>query len=86
MYENNPVQYETDNVMETRSPDEIDDVISTLNAEGQSDVEEQEAIMDNPRPESLDMMSQEGAINPAGMPGMTAESGAEYANPNAMLG
>ena len=86
MYENNPVQYETDNVMETRSPDEIDDVISTLNTEGQSNVEEQEAIMDNPRPEALDMMSQEGAMNPAGMPGMTAESGAEYANPNAMLG
>jgi hypothetical protein len=86
MYENNPVQYETDNVMETRSPDEIDDVISTLNTEGQSNVEEQEAIMDNPRPEALDMMSQEGAMNPVGMPGMTAESGAEYANPNAMLG
>lgn len=86
MYENNPVQYEADNVMETRSPDEIDDVISTLNTEGQSNVEEQEAIMDNPRPEALDMMSQEGAMSPAGMPGMTAESGAEYANPNAMLG
>ena len=42
--------------------------------------------MDNPRPEALDMMSQEGAMSPAGMPGMTAESGAEYANPNAMLG
>ena len=86
MYESNPVQYETDNVMETRSPDEIDDVISTLNTEGQSNVEEQEAITDSPRPEALDMMSQEGAMNPAGMPGMTAESGAEYANPNAMLG
>jgi hypothetical protein len=86
MYEQNPVEYETENIMETRSPNEIDDVISTLNTEGQGNVIEEEAISDNLRPEGLDMMSQEGAMSPAGMAGLTAESGAEYANPNAMLG
>lgn len=85
MYEQNPTQYEADNVMETRTPEEIDEVIAGLNAGNGEEVVE-EASVAYPQPEGLDMTSQDGAMNPAGMPGLTAESGAEYANPNAMIG
>ena len=85
-YEQNPVQYEADNVMQTRSPEEIDSVISQLNAEnGKGEVVSDEESV-SVGPEGIDMMSQEGAMTTGNLTGFTPETGAEYANPNSFLG
>ena len=85
-YEQNPVEYETDEVMATQDSDSIDEIISGLNAGGDNYVDYQDmsadATMSGVGPESLDMMSQEGAMTTGAIQGMTPESGGMYANPN----
>lgn len=82
-YEQNPVPYEVDNVMENQDSDSIDQIISGLGAGQQPVVEED--MMESAGPEGIDMMSQEGAMSTGGIGGMTPEAGGMYANPNAML-
>ena len=88
-YEQNPVDYETDEVMATQDSDSIDEIISGLNAGGDNYVDYQDmsadATMSGVGPESLDMMSQEGATTAGAIQGMTPESGGVYANPNGEL-
>ncbi|MEE0870558.1 MAG: hypothetical protein U0L52_04185, partial [Bacteroidaceae bacterium] len=88
-YEQNPVEYETDDVMATQDSDSIDEIISGLNAGGDNYVDYQDmsadATMSGVGPESLDMMSQEGATTAGAIQGMTPESGGMYANPNGEL-
>lgn len=85
-YEQSPVDYETDEVMATQDSDSIDEIISGLNAGGDNYVDYQDmsadATMSGVGPESLDMMSQEGAMTAGAIQGMTPESGGMYANPN----
>lgn len=85
-YEQNPVEYETDEAMATQDSDSIDEIISGLNAGGDNYVDYQDmsadATMRGVGPESLDMMSQEGAMTTGAIQGMTPESGGMYANPN----
>lgn len=85
-YEQNPAGYETDEVMATQDTDSIDEIISGLNAGGDNYVDYQDmsadATMSGVGPESLDMMSQEGAMTTGEVQGMTPESGGMYANPN----
>lgn len=85
-FEQSPVEYETDEVMATQDPDSIDEIISGLNAGGDNYVDYQDmsadATMSGVGPESLDMMSQEGAMTAGAIQGMTPESGGMYANPN----
>lgn len=89
-YEQNPVQYETDNVMNTQSPEAIDAIISGLN-QGQGGVEDYadmsaDMTISPGGPEVIDMMSQEGAVSAGGVQGMTSEVGGEFANPNGLVG
>lgn len=89
-YEQNPTQYEVDNVMATQSPEEIDNIISGLNgpdADGYVDYEDMSADITQPAggPEVMEMTSQEGAMTTGDMQGMTPESGGMYANPNGLL-
>lgn len=85
-FEQSPVGYETDEVMATQDPDSIDEIISGLNAGDDNYVDYQDmsadATMRGVGPESLDMMSQEGAMTAGAIQGMTPESGGMYANPN----
>lgn len=89
-YEQNPVQYEADNVMNTQSPEAIDAIISGLN-QGQGGVEDYadmsaDMTISPGGPEVIDMMSQEGAVSAGGVQGMTPEVGGEFANPNGLVG
>lgn len=83
-YEQNPMGYEAQNLMQTQSPETIDDVIAGLNAgdEGQVDYSQTEEMAG---PEGLDMMSQEGAMSVGNVQGMTPETAGEFANPNGMF-
>lgn len=85
-YEQNPVEYETDEVMATQDSDSIDEIISGLNAGGDNYVDYQDmsadATMSGVGPESLDMVSQEGAMTTGAIQGLTPESGGMYANSN----
>lgn len=85
-YEQNPVGYEANEVMETQDPDSIDEIIAGMGAGGDDYVDYQDVSADISQsgggPEIMDMMSQEGAMTTGGMPGLTPESGAMYANPN----
>lgn len=85
-YEQNPVDYESEEVMETQDGDSIDEIIAGLNAGGDNVVDYSDMSADVTQggvgPEALDMMSQEGAMTTGGMAGLTPESGAMYANPN----
>ena len=90
-YEQNPTQYEADNVMATQSPEEIDNIISGLNssdADGYVDYEDMstDSTQTAGGPETLDMMSQDGAMTTGNLTGFTPESGGMFANPNQMVG
>ena len=69
-YMSNPIPYETNNMMETMSPEEIDQVVDGL-------TREQGGIS----PEVLNMEGQEGSLQ-TGLEGLTPESGGELANAN----
>ena len=83
-YEQNPIDYETENVMQNQSPDNVDQIIAGLNTEDEGEMVDQEAV-NGLGPEAVDMVSQDGAMVPNGMQGMTPDSGAAYANPNSLL-
>lgn len=89
-YEQGPVPYEVQNVMQNRSPEEIDQIIAGLGAEGggtpqsMSEEEMAAALAQQGGPEGLDMTSQDGAMV-SGLAGQTADAGAMLANPNAMI-
>lgn len=85
-YEQNPVPYEVDNVMQTQSPDDIDAIIDEL-AGGQPIPDERqlaEMSANGGGPQGVDMEMQDGAMS-TGLAGLTPETGGEYANPNSML-
>lgn len=87
-YERNPVPYEAENIMNTRSPEEIDQIIAGLggggnNPQGLSD-EELSRLSMQEGPESLDMFAQEGAMV-SDIAGQTSDSGSALANPNGNL-
>ena len=78
MYESDPLPYEVENVMQTQSPDTIDDVITQLNMRTpQGDIQETADT------ELLDMPQQDGAMA-TGLEGQTADMGSMMANPNVM--
>ena len=79
MYNENPVQYETDNVIEQSSPEELDAVISQLGGAIEPEAE------DVPQAEGLEMPSQEGSYIPD-LGGMTPDMGSMLANANSMIG
>lgn len=85
-YEQNPVPYEVDNVMQTQSPDEIDAIIDELSGGQPIPDERQLAEMsaNGGGPQGVDMEMQDGAMS-TGLAGLTPETGGEYANPNSML-
>lgn len=89
-YERNPIAYEGENVMNTRSPEEIDQIIAGLgggeggeNPQNLTD-EEIMAMQTQGGPEGLDMMSQEGAMA-SELEGQTSDSGSALANPSSMI-
>lgn len=84
-YEQAPTQYEVDNVMATQDADSIDDIISGLNQASPEDESEDifsETVSGPSGVETIDMMSQEGAMTTGDVQGLTPESGGQYANPN----
>ena len=76
--------YEAQNIMQTQSPEAIDDVIAGLNAGDEEQVDYSQAE-EMAGPEGLDMMSQEGAMSVGNVQGMTPETAGEFANPNGMF-
>ena len=89
-YEQNPVPYEVDNVMNTQSPEDIDAIIAGMGGGREAAVDYQDVSEDittqGGGPQGLDMMSQEGAMTTGGVSGLTPETAGEFANPNAMVG
>lgn len=88
-FEQNPIQYETEEVMETQDGDSIDEIIAGLNAGGDNVVDYSDMSADmtlgGGSPEVMDMVSQEGAMTTGGIQGLTPESGGMFANPNGEL-
>lgn len=88
-YEQNPMDYEAQNIMQTQDSATIDDVIAGMNAGDGENIdysEQSEDISGMPvGPEALSMMSQEGAMTTGGVGGMTPEVAGEFANPNGMF-
>lgn len=78
MYNENPTQYESDNISENASPEEMDMIISQMNGAIEPEGE------DVPGIEDLDMTSQEGAYV-SDLEGGSPEMGAMTANPNALI-
>lgn len=87
-YEANPTAYEAENVMQNRTPEEIDQIIAGLGGGGENpqglSEEEIAEVMRQRGPEGIEMEQQEGAMR-AGLEGQTPESGSAYANPNGNL-
>lgn len=88
-YEQNPVPYEVDNVMQNATPDEIDQVIASLNGAtsggGAIEPPTDNLAQAQASPELLDMQGQEGALD-SNLKGMTPEMASQAMNPNAMVG
>ena len=93
-YEQNPMQYEVDNVMATQDSDTIDEIISGVSAGGISPDDDgyidyqsmsDDMAMSGAGPEVMDMTSQEGAMTVGSMSGLTPESGGMYANPSGLF-
>ena len=78
MYNNNPTEYEMDEVQETASPEDMVAIISQI---GGAIEPEGESV---PGVEDLDMESQEGAYV-SDLAGGTPEMGGMTANPNALI-
>jgi hypothetical protein len=83
-YEQNPVDYEVDNVMQNNSPEEVDAIVDGL-AGGEPIRDDAEMEADMARgPQGVEMEMQDGAMS-TGLSGQTPETGGEYANPNSMI-
>lgn len=83
-YEQNPIDYEVQNTMQTQSPETIDDVIAGLSA-GEGGIPPETQGEQSAGPEVMDMISQDGAMSVGNVQGMTPEVAGEYANPNGMF-
>lgn len=83
-YEQNPIDYEVQNTMQTQSPETIDDVIAGLSA-GEGGTPPETQGEQSAGPEVMDMISQDGAMSVGNVQGMTPEVAGEYANPNGMF-
>lgn len=86
-YEQDPMSYETQNIMETQNPEEIDEIIAQLQS-AQNSEQVQGSTLNRSAIESadsnmssLDMAQQAGAMAP-GLEGMTPDAGSAMANPN----
>ena len=83
-YEQNPVDYEVDNVMQNNSPEDVDAIVDGL-AGGEPIRDDAEMEADMARgPQGVEMEMQDGAMS-TGLAGQTPETGGEYANPNSMI-
>lgn len=82
MYNDNPTEYEMENVQETATPEEMDAVISQMNGAIEPPMEEVPGLENGPR--GLDMVSQEGSYV-SDLEGMTPESGSMTANANSLV-
>lgn len=84
MYEQNPIPYEVNNVMNTQSPDEIDTTIKALAEDlGREDTGRRETLDSSVG--LVDMESQPGAMALKTTGAMTSDLGSELANPNSMI-
>lgn len=87
-YEQNPVPYEVDNVMQNYDSDQVDQIVDSLSSDDGAansiDAEMEDATADSAMPHSIDMPQQDGAMS-TGLAGLTPETGGEYANPNSMI-
>lgn len=87
-YEQNPIPYEVDNIMQNATPDEIDQVIASLNGatQGGGAIEPPTDNLAQVRGNTqlLDMQGQEGALD-ASLAGMVPETASQMANPNSMI-
>lgn len=85
-YEQSPVPYEIQNLMQNADPDEIDAIIGGLSEEGEIPDERMMAMLsrNGGGPQGFEMPEQEGAMS-TGLEGQTPESGGEMANPNSMI-
>ena len=87
-YEQNPIPYEVDNIMQNATPDEIDQVIASLNGATQGGgaieppTDNLAQVQGNTQ--LLDMQGQEGALD-ASLAGMVPETASQMANPNSMI-
>lgn len=88
MYEQNPIPYEVNNIMQTQDPDQIDEIISQLAANGEDMPVDESALaalqQSGAMPQGVDMPEQDGAMS-TGLEGQTPESGGLSANPNALV-
>ena len=80
MYEDNPVEYESENIQEEASPEEMDAIISQMGGAIEPDMAEAPGL----GAEGIDMPSQEGAYV-GDMEGVSPEMAAMTANPNSMV-
>lgn len=78
MYNQNPTQYEMEDIQENASPEEMDEIISQMGGAIEPDGEEVPGV------EDVDMESQDGAYV-SNMDGVSPELGAMTANPNSMI-
>lgn len=84
-YEQNPLGYEANNVMANDSPEEIDQIIASLQTPEGSEVVDETMVEDMAgTPQSLDMVQQDSAIS-LDILGNTPELGSMLANPNSLL-
>lgn len=82
MYNENPTKYETENVLENASPEELDEVINRINGAIEPPMQDVPGLGEGPR--GLDMPSQEGSYV-SDTEGMTPYSGGDTANINSLL-
>lgn len=90
-YEQNPMGYEAQNIMETQNPEEIDEIIAQLQSEnargggagGRAVQEQSPQDVDPEELAMLEMNQQAGAMAP-GLDGMTSDAGSAMANPNSL--
>lgn len=82
MYEQNPLPYEADNALQNTPPEQMDEVITQLAAEGEQGNERADLLESNT--EILEMPGQEGAMA-LDIPGLTSDSGSAIANPNSLV-
>lgn len=82
LYEQNPLPYEANNVMQNYSPEEVDQIIGSLSTpNGTESFSDTEIIDGETEPYLLDRPEQDGAMA-LNMDGMTSDLGSELANPN----
>ncbi len=82
-YEQNPLPYEANNIMDNASPEEVDSLISAMGGASGA-IEPPTDNLGGANPEILDMQQQDGAMT-VDMAGMTPELGSDFANPNGLI-